>query len=74
MLSFIMNSTGPQWSTIFDLFDNHVMDESSPPKMYVETSDQEKAIQSGLRMSQIEDTTIQFFCCLHAKWNVRDQE
>ena len=42
--------------------------------MYVETSDQEKAIQSGLRMSQIEDTTIQFFCCLHAKWNVRDQE
>lgn len=72
MLSFIMNSTGPQWSTIFDIFHNNVMDGS--PKMYVVTSDQERSIQSGLAMSQIENTTIQFFCSLHAKWNVRDHE
>ena len=39
---------------------------------YVVTSDQEKAIRSGLELSQMADVSIQFFCALHAKWNVRD--
>ena len=43
------------------------------PAIYVMTSDKEKAIQTGLGMSQMpDDTVIHFFCSLHEKWNVRD--
>ena len=40
--------------------------------MYIVTSDKEKAIRSGLRMSQMPDMTIHFSCSLHERWNVRD--
>ena len=75
MCSFIINSTGPRWSIIFDIFNTHVLDESlDDPKMYVVTTDQEKAILAGLRVSHIDEKTVQFFCALHARWNVRDHE
>ena len=44
------------------------------PKMYVVTTDQEKAIRGGLRVSHIDEKTVQFFCALHTRWNVRDHE
>lgn len=42
------------------------------PAVYVVTSDKEDAIRKGLKMSQMQDSSIQTFCVLHAKWNVRD--
>ena len=41
-------------------------------QIYVVTSDQERAIQNGLRTSQMDNYSVQYFCGLHAKWNVRD--
>ena len=41
-------------------------------QVYVVTTDQERAIQTGLRLSQMSDYSLHFFCGLHAKWNVRD--
>ena len=74
MCSFIMNSTAEQWANVFDVFKREVLDTQSEPKLYVVTSDQEQAIRTGLQMSQMRDMLVQFFCALHAKWNVRDHE
>ena len=41
-------------------------------QLYVTTSDQERAIHSGLNLSQMNTCSLHFFCGLHAKWNVRD--
>ena len=43
-------------------------------KLFVITSDKEKAIQTGLRVSRMNTYSVQFFCGLHAKWNVRDHK
>lgn len=43
-------------------------------KFFVITSDKEKAIRTGLQLSLMQSCSIQFFCGLHAKWNVRDHK
>ena len=68
MTSFIISSTGKQWTRIFNYFCRQVHDK--PPPMYVVTSDQEKAIRSGLQMSNLQETSMQVICGLHTKWNV----
>ena len=72
MCSFIINSTGSQWATIFDIF--HRVVQESRPVLHVVTSDQEEAIRSGLNMSQLSGLSVHFFCSLHIKWNVRDHK
>ena len=70
MCSFILESTGAQWSIIFDHF-NRVVNHCQP-NLHVVTSDQERAIRSGLEMSHLNLSAVHFFCSLHIKWNVRD--
>ena len=43
-------------------------------KVFVITSDKERAIQTGLRLSPMSEYSVQYFCALHAKWNVRDHK
>ena len=50
------------------------MDIDTIHRMYVITSDQEEAIKAGLRLSQLQNLSIQFFCTLHIKWNVADHK
>ena len=51
------------------LFFFSVMKASVPGRMYVVTTDQEKAIKTGLSKSKLNDSSMQFFCGLHAKWS-----
>ena len=68
MLSFIKESTTEEWQQIFNLFFS-VVRHHSPRELYAITSDQEKAIKSGLKKSQMRDTAVHFFCSLHATWS-----
>ena len=49
----------------------HAMSEEGAV-IYVVTSDQEKAIRTGLGMSQMQGTHLHCICSLHQTWNVRD--
>ena len=78
LCSFIVHSYAEQWAYIFDIFKMHVIgntaDSVNPATCYVVTSDQEKAIQSGLEMSQMYELSLHFTCMLHEKWNVAAHE
>jgi len=71
MTSFIAEDNGVAWRDIFNYLAEHVL-VHDPPPMYVVTSDQEAAIKKGLRTSKLHESCLQFFCGVHAKWNVRD--
>ena len=42
---------------------------ATPAKLYVVTSDAEKAIRSGLALSTLRQMSLHFICSLHAKWS-----
>ena len=74
MTSFVAESTGVMWKNMFNIYAAHVLPDRRPPPMYVITSDQEKAIQSGLSMSVLHESMMHLFCGVHSKWNVRDHK
>ena len=71
MVSFLSTLTATQWCIVFDIFHDIVRD--SDVEVHVVTSDQEKAIRGGLRLSTFSTSIVMhFICSLHVKWNVRD--
>ena len=68
MVCFITRSTGTQWRHVFNIFARHVAPQVE--RVYAVTSDKEKAISSGLAMSELQVSAAQVMCGLHAKWNV----
>ena len=72
MMSFILSTTAEQWCIIFDIL--HKFGGDLKLEIYVVTSDQEKAISAGLRLSTLSELLLHFLCSLHVKWNVRDHK
>ena len=68
MVCFITRSTKTQWCYVFNIFARHVAPHVE--RVYAVTSDKEKAISSGLAMSELCVSAAQVMCGLHAKWNV----
>lgn len=46
-----------------------VRKDAEPEDLYAITSDQEKAIRSGLAKSSMKNTSAHICCGLHAKWS-----
>ena len=46
-----------------------VQKDNEPEELYAITSDQEKAISSGLAQSEMRNTAVHTCCGLHAKWS-----
>ena len=72
MTSYILQSTANQWRIMFDYVGEHVLVHNTD--VYVLTSDNEKAISSGLQSSKMKDKTLHLICPLHVKWNVHDHK
>ena len=56
------------YNTVATLIDRGV-NGATPAKIYVVTSDAEKAIRSGLELSILRLISLHFTCSLHAKWS-----